>query len=251
MPIFGLGIHIIIAFFFAVHALRNHRNMYWLLILFSFPLLGSAAYFIVEYLPGSRMNRGLGKAAAGAVSLLDPEREVREARAAFDLSPSAQNRMRLAKALFARGETHESIQHFDACLAGPFGKDPEFLYAAASAKLQDGQIPAALALAKTLRANVPDYLAERATLLLAQAYAAAGEQEAARAEFSAAVLRFASVEARAHYAIYAAGSGDPVTAKKLHEELAHSERHWNSQVRSLNRPLLQQVEKAIAAGSRK
>ena len=250
MPFFGLGIHVIIAIFFAIHALRNHRNLYWLIILFSFPLLGSAAYFIVEYLPGSRMNHGIGKAAASAVSLLDPEREVRESRAAFDLSPSAQNRMRLAKALFARGETHESIQHFDACLAGPFGKDPEFLYAAASAKLQDGQIQAALELAKTLRANVPDYLAERAMLLLAQAYEVAGDQASAQVEFSAAAERFASVEARARYAIFAAGTGDLSCAKKLYEELAHSERHWNSQVRSLNRPWLQQVEKAIAAVGR-
>ncbi len=250
MPFFGLGIHVIIAIFFAIHAVRNQRSLYWLFILFSFPLLGSIAYFVVEYLPGSKMNRGMGQAAAGAVSLLDPAREVREARAAFDLSPSAQNRMRLAKALLARGETQESIQHFDACLSGPFGKDPEFLYAAASAKLQGGQIPQALELAKTLRGSVPDYLAERAMLLLAQAYAAAGDQESARGEFSAAVDRFGSVEARARYAIFAAGANDLACAKQLYEELAHSERHWNSQIRSLNRPWLQQVERAIAAGGR-
>jgi hypothetical protein len=196
------------------------------------------------------LNRGMEKATATAFNLLDPEREVREARSAFDLSPSAQNRLRLAKALFARGETHESIQHFDACLKGPFGKDPEFLYAAASAKLQDGQIPQALELAKTLRASVPDYLAERAILLLAQAHAAAGDQDAARSEFSTAVDRYGSVEARARYAIFAAATNDLGCAKKLYEELAHSEQHWNSQIRSLNRPWLQQVERAIAAGAR-
>lgn len=252
MPIFGLGLHIIVAIFFAIHALRNQRNMYWLIILFSFPLFGSIAYFFVEYLPGSKMNRGIGKAAAGAFSLLDPEREVREARAAFDLSPSAQNRLRLAKALFARGETHESIQHFDACLNGPFGKDPEFLYAAASAKLQDGQSQQALELARILRASVPDYLAERAMLLLAQALEANGDMEGARAEFAATVERFASVEARARYAIFAANTNDLANAKAQYQELTHSERHWNSQIRAVNRPWLQQVEKAIAeAGSRK
>ncbi|HSY27452.1 MAG TPA: hypothetical protein VK832_08125, partial [Burkholderiaceae bacterium] len=87
MSFFGLGIHVIIAIFFAIHAVRNQRSLYWLFILFSFPLLGSVAYFAVEYLPGSKMNRGMGKAATNAVSLLDPAREVREARAAFDLSP--------------------------------------------------------------------------------------------------------------------------------------------------------------------
>ena len=246
MPIFGLGIHVIIAFIFAIHAVRSGRNLYWLIILFSFPLLGSLAYFVVEYLPGSRMNRSVGKAASAAASMLDPQRELREARNAFDLSPSAQNRMRLAKALLARGDAHAAIEHFDACLKGPFGKDPEFLYAAASAKLQDGQIQPALELAKALRATVPDYLAERAILLLARAYAAAGEPESARAEYAAAVERFNSVEARAQYAIWAAGANDLACAKKLYDELAHSARHWNANVRSMNRPLLDQVERAIA-----
>jgi hypothetical protein len=250
MPIFGLGLHFIVAIFFAVHALRTHRNMYWLLILFSAPILGSIVYFIVEYLPDSRMNRGIGKAAAGAISLLDPEREVREARAAFDLSPSAQNRLRLAKALFARGQTHESIQHFDACLTGPFGKDPEILYAAASAKLQDGASADALKLALTLRNNTPDYLAERAMLLLAQAHEAAGDKEAAGKEYAEAAQRFASVEARARYAVFAAGSNNLAVAKQLQQELSHSERHWSSQVRATNRPYLQQVEKAIANAER-
>ena len=55
MPIFGLGLHILIALFFAVHAMRHGKQMYWLIILFSFPLLGSVVYFVVEYLPASRM----------------------------------------------------------------------------------------------------------------------------------------------------------------------------------------------------
>ena len=45
MPFLGIGFHVIVALFFAVHAVRTHQNLYWLFILFSFPLLGSVAYF--------------------------------------------------------------------------------------------------------------------------------------------------------------------------------------------------------------
>jgi len=254
MTFFGIGIHIIVAIFFAIHAVRNGRSLYWLLILFSFPGLGSLVYFVVEYLPGSRMNRGFNrgfsKAASSAVGLIDPAREVREARNAFDLSPSVQNRMRLAKALLARGEIHESITHFDACLAGPFGKDPELLYDAASAKLQDGQTQQALELARLLRSLVPDSFAERATLLLAECYVAVGDSKSAGVEFAAAAERFGSTEAKARYAIWAASVKDLALANRLYEDIASLERHWNAHARSLNRPLLQQVEKAIkAAGS--
>ena len=46
MPFVGLGLHLVVALFFAVHAVRTGREMYWLVILFSFPLLGSIAYFL-------------------------------------------------------------------------------------------------------------------------------------------------------------------------------------------------------------
>ena len=54
MTIFGIGIHILIAVFFAIHVVRNGQQLYWLLILFMFPLLGSVVYFFAIYLPNSR-----------------------------------------------------------------------------------------------------------------------------------------------------------------------------------------------------
>ena len=253
MEIFGIGIHVIVALFFAIHAVRNGRSLYWLFILFIFPLLGSIVYFVVEFLPSSRIDRGLGrgfsKATSAAIGLVDPARELREARDAYDLSPSVQNRVRLAKALLARGDTHESIAHFDACLSGPFAKDPELLYAAASAKLQDGQARNALELGQSLRAVVPDTSAERAMLLLARAYAACGDGEAAKAEFDAAVTRFGSIDAKVQYGIWAAGAGEIAVAQRMLDDVAGNERHWNAHTRSINKPLLQQLEKSIRANA--
>ena len=96
MPFAGLGLHILVALFFAVHAVRSGQQMYWLIILFSFPLLGSLVYFLAIYLPDSRLQHGARKVVASAAKALDPTRELREARAAFDYTPTAQNQMRLA-----------------------------------------------------------------------------------------------------------------------------------------------------------
>ena len=93
MPFVGLGVHLVVALFFAVHAMRSGQNMYWLIILFSFPMLGSIVYFLVVYLPDSRLERGARKAVARAARALDPGRELREARAALDETPTAQNQM--------------------------------------------------------------------------------------------------------------------------------------------------------------
>ena len=85
MPYLGIGFHVIVAIYFAVHAVRTGRPIYWLFILFSFPLLGSLVYFLVEFLPETRLNRDVGMAARTIAKSLNPGRELREARRAFDL----------------------------------------------------------------------------------------------------------------------------------------------------------------------
>ena len=132
--------------FFAVHALKTGRQMYWLIILFSFPLLGSLVYFFAEYFPSSKVERGVRQVSNKAIQLLDPTRELREARQAFDLTPTVQNRMRLAAALDGAGEYHEAVEQFDACLSGPFANDPEVCFGAAKAKLHVNQAQAAVQL---------------------------------------------------------------------------------------------------------
>ena len=53
MPFVGLGVHILLALFCAVHVVRNGGQLYWLIILFSFPLLGSLVYLLVFVVPVS------------------------------------------------------------------------------------------------------------------------------------------------------------------------------------------------------
>ena len=88
MPFVGLGLHFLVAIFFAVHVLKTGRQMYWLIILFSFPLLASLVYFVVEFLPASKVERGLRKATKVAINISDPGRELNDATEAFDLTPT-------------------------------------------------------------------------------------------------------------------------------------------------------------------
>lgn len=250
MPFFGLGLHILIALFFAVHAVRSGRPIYWLFILFSFPLLGSLVYFLVEYLPGTRLQRNVGQAARSIARGLDPGRELRIARRAFELSATVQNRMRLAQALLATGATAEAVQHFDACLHGPFASDPEIQLAAARARLLNRQPQGALELLEALRARRRDFRPEQVGLLSAQALAAEGRADEARREFEAALARFDSVEVRAAYAIWAAQAGDLATAQRLRDELAKTEQYWDSSTRSFHHDLFRNVDAALEAGRR-
>ena len=118
MPILFI-LNYAIAIFFAVHVVRTGRQMYWIMILLIFPALGSLVYFLAEYLPEMRHSTVARKSARVVKSLVDPNRELREARLAFERTPTVDNRSRLAEALLARGDYDEAIEQFQACASGP------------------------------------------------------------------------------------------------------------------------------------
>ena len=244
MPIAGLGLHFLVALYFAVHAMRSGQQMYWLIILFSFPLLGSIVYFLVVYLPNSRLERGARKFVAAAANTLDPTKELREARSTFEFTPTAQNQMRLASALLDAGIGEEAAMHYEACLKGPFASDLEIRFGAARAHFACGRTSQAIGHLEFIRQADAKFRAEQISLLLAHSLGAAGRREDARAEFESALVRFGSFEARAEYAIWAVGAGEKELAARLHAELQRITERWNRHNRELNMPLIRRLDAA-------
>jgi len=243
MPYLGIGFHVVIALFFAIHVIRTGREMYWLFVLFSFPLLGSVVYFVAVFLPQSRIERDVVKGIRNLGKTIDPGRTLREARQAFDLTPTAHNQMLLARALFEAGKVAESIEQFDACLRGPFAKDPEFRLGAATAKVAHGQAQEAIALLLALHADTPDFRAEQAGILLAKAYVADARPDEAAAEFESVIARFDSVEARCEYVVWAAQSGRRQGAVRELAALDGCRKHMTGHTRSLYRDLFKAVDR--------
>lgn len=244
MPIAGLGLHILIALFFAVHAVRTGQPMYWLFVLFSFPVLGSIVYFVVIYLPHSRLERGARKTVSAVVRALDPQREVRAAREAFEQTPTAQNQMRLAVALLDAGDTAHACVEYETCLKGPFANDPEIRFGAARAYAECQRWTDALTHLDDLRRDSAGYRDEAAGLLRARALAGLSRNDEARREFVSVLERHGTFEAKAEYAIFLYGLRQAAEARQLDEELQKIASRWSSTARDLNLPVLRRLEAA-------
>ena len=247
MPYIGASLHIIVAIFFAIHAIRNRREIYWLMILFAFPLLGSVVYFFAIYLPDSRLRHGVNKVTTAAIKSLDPGRELRDAHQAFDLTPSAQNQMRLAAAYLEAGDPQQAAQQYEACLKGPFSNERELLFGAAKARLENDQAGMAFELLLKIRNLHPEFRKDIITLLLALAYAKLGNTQEARIKFTDAVTHYGSVEAYAEYAIWALSIGDLATANAQQIELEKKQRHWNSHNHAMYKPIMKRLNTAFSA----
>jgi hypothetical protein len=245
MPFLGLGVHFLIALFFAVHAVRSGRELYWLILLFSFPLLGSLVYFLAIYLPHSRLDRTIGKAGKVVIDKLNPGRAMREAQNAFDLTPTAHNQTRLAKAMLDAGMNAQAVAQFDACLRGPFANDPDIIFDAAQARLANGQADAAVAALLGLQQGTPSFRPEQVALLLARAYAGAGLHGEAGMAFADVVQRHTSIEARVEYALWALSRRDTSVAQEQIRELDHSRKHMNKYTRSLHQELFSRLDSAV------
>jgi hypothetical protein len=249
MPIFGIGLHVLVAIFFAIHAIRAGRELYWLVILFMFPLLGSVVYFAAVFLPQSRLQHSARKAGAAIQKSLDPGRELRQAQDAFDLTPTAHNQMRLAAALLDAGKIAQAVELYDACLRGPFAGDAEICLGAARAKLANNEAQAAIGMLVALRAQQPAFRPEQIGMLLASAYEAAGRQDEAGAEYEAMTQRFGSIEARAGLALWAIAQGQHALAERELKELDHARKHMSKYSRGLHQDLFKRLD-AVSAGLR-
>jgi len=246
MPIFGIGLHVIVAIFFAIHVIRTHQNMYWLFILFAFPLLGSIVYGFAIYLPELRGSRTAQTATRVVRQAIDPGRALREARTAFELTPTVDKRMRLAEALMEAGQAAEALVHYREALAGPYSKDPALLAGCADAQAATGDHAGSLATLETLFTVTPDAKRKPGpTLRYAVDLAALGRPEARQA-FQQALTVAADPEPKCRYADWLLAQGETEAAHALYREVVSDSRHWHNHAKAMNKVWLKHAESALA-----
>src|SRR5579883_882758 len=93
----------------AVHVVRTGRSYIWIYIVVFVPIVGMAAYFFAEVVPGLLGSRAARHAATGVVSALDPGRNLREALRRVEITPTVQNKAALAEAYVAARRIDDAI----------------------------------------------------------------------------------------------------------------------------------------------
>lgn len=238
MPILGIGLHILVAIYFAIHALRTGRQMYWLLVLFSFPLLGSIVYFFVEYWPEMRNSRAIHQTGRTVRKLLDPGRSLRESQQAVELSPSADNRIRYANALHDAGRLDEAITQYREAAIGPHEFDPNLNLGLAFTLHENNRAVEARSVIERYTQHEPRRVPGDMQLLYARVLASCGDQVAARSQFERVIQEDSSAEARCLYGSFLVSIGEQVKAREVFNTLLSDAKHWPSHAQKQNREWL-------------
>lgn len=248
MPYIGIGLHVLAAIYFAVHAIRSGQSLYWLILLFSFPLLGSVVYFLAIYFPEVRHSRGARKAMRSAKQLVNPGKELRNARAELARTPTVQNRVRLGMTLLDAGQTEEARTLLEQAASSPLGDDPYILTGLARARLDSGQAALAAETLDGLFTRYPDARRKpEQTLLYAQALAATEAPEA-RTAFERAVECGNDAAARCLFAEWLMAQPQPADrepARSLFASIIDDAKHWSRFARSHNAAWLERTKVAM------
>jgi FimV-like protein len=201
-----------------VHLIRNHRNNLWLWAIILLPIAGSAAYVIVEILPGLFQRREVRAVQAAAVRKLDPERELRAAREAVDVADTAATRTFLADSLAGQGHWDEAVRHYREAVSKTPGKDRAARFKLARACLEAGNTAEARRLLEELPQSASPSENDRAALLLARTLEELGEADRAIALYAELGERMPGAEAQCRQAALLIGAGRGGEAVPLLEE---------------------------------
>lgn len=202
----------------AVHAARTHQNTYWVwLIVILQPAIGALIYFFAIYLPewsGGAAARRLGRAAQ---QTLDPGRTYRDAKTAYDDTPTVQNMMKLAEASSEMSRWQEAEDLYRQASQGLYADDPALLQGRARALLELGKPAEALALIEQLatQSAVPP----QGDLIRARSLAALGRLGDAERFYKSAAERLPGLEALARYAAFLAEVGRKDEANEILNEI--------------------------------
>jgi hypothetical protein len=196
-----------------VHVVRTHQQLYWIWIILAFPGLGALVYFFLIMLPewtGGTTARRMGKAAQ---ETLDPGRNYRFAKAAYDDTPTVQNAMKLAEAAVEMGRWAEAEKLYGGAAQGLYADDPALLLGRARSLVELGRPAEALEQVDHLAKLGP--LAPQADLARARALHALGRLGEAERSYKSAFERLPGLEAMARYAAFLAETGHKDEAKAM------------------------------------
>jgi hypothetical protein len=221
MPFFG-GFMLLAQILCAVHVARTGRPYFWIYIVVFVPMVGMAAYFLVEILPELTGSRPARQAAQGLMRTLDPGRRVREAMRQVQITPTTQNKALLAAAYLEAGQASDAVALYHDILVGIHATDPALMQGLARALFAARDYAGAQSVLEVLRQANPDHPSPEGHLLYARCLEEQGRVDAARFEYGALAAYYPGQEARCRHAVLLARAGRAAEAHELFAEICQA-----------------------------
>jgi hypothetical protein len=193
-----------------VHVFKTGRPFWWFWILLSAPVIGGAAYFLIEVAPELR-----GPAGGGRLDWKPRSWRIRELRAELEETDTVKLRLALAEELLAAGEAESALETAEQSLCGVFRDDPHTLAAVARYRLEAGKPHEALSALEKINTRADRMLAQDVALLRGRALFLAGKHAEAQSALRAISSTYIGEEPRYFLALSLKETGSVAEAREL------------------------------------
>jgi hypothetical protein len=233
--LYGLGsysyIIIGLAIFCGVHSYRRGTLSRWILWLVFLPILGSLYYLFSEVLNkkssfAKPINYAPKPVASGA--------NIRKLEEELRFTDTFANRVKLADAYLAIGQTDKAIDIYKTSLTGAFAENEHVMQQLIAAYFALEQFEQVIPLAKKLY-KTPQFARSKTHLLYAQALENLGQTEQAENEFKAMKGRYSYFEQRYQYGLFLMRANRDDEAWQIFTDMLNEEQHLSAMERKINR----------------
>jgi hypothetical protein len=247
MPLI-LAVQTLITFTLALHVYRTGRPLWWIGIIFMFPLLGALAYVFLEILPGSPQASQLVRGVRSLKRRIDPTREFRAKADDVERCGSVANKIDLATECIELGYYDQAIALLRSSLSAQFANDLHVRHLLALAYYGNEQYAQTAEHAAAVIEQQEWFKSGDTYLLLANAYADAGRLAEADAAFHSVVPRYVGEEARSDYVVFLMRNGRITEARAVLDEMRHKVRLNGKPYARRQKHFIDAAETAVAAG---
>lgn len=197
-----------------VHCIRKGKPYFWIWVLVFLPVIGSLIYLFTEVFT----DRTMQQVQSGMGDMLKPGGRIKKLENNLRFSDTFNNRIALADACLAGGQTQRAIDLYESSLTGNFTENEHVLMQLVIAYSQQNRHEELVAVARKIH-RLPQFVRSHAHVLYAMALEQTGQPEQAEAEFSLMKGRFANFEARYQYGSFLARAGRAAEARQLLTEM--------------------------------
>jgi hypothetical protein len=220
-----------------IHFIRRRPNTYWIWIILLLGPLGALVYICVEVIPDFGL---LGQSVKG----FSRRKRIRELETLVQVNSAVGNIEELGDLLMDEGRLAPARAAFDRAIAGGSTTlDPFYRRGACAVLMGDGV--AAIPDLERAVAKEPDYDFHRAAGLLAQAYALAGQNEKAEAQFRRATAASTLSETYLNFSDFLAAQGNTAEAREFARKVLEKRTGMPGYLKRRERPWFRRAHKAL------
>lgn len=224
----------------AIHSMRRGTQGKWLWIIIFLPFVGSIIYIFSEMRPG----RKLSAPKIDIAAVLNPSLKLKKLEDDLKFTDTFDNKIKLADAYLAAGQTDKAIELYEKSLTGAFAENEYGIAQLAAAYFQNERYVDTISTLKKIY-NTHQFARSRTHIVYARALELTGNTGAAEHEFKLMKGRYSNFEQRYEYGLFLERADRIEEAYALFEQMLEEAPHLSSMERKNNRVWLSKAKEEL------